>query len=120
MTGQNSGSADDKRAAMKAIGDYANGLVIVAVGTLALSTSLLGTAYAGRSIWTLYVGWGSLAGSLVAGLLALGEQISMLAKSDLRPRRAALETMSLIQLALVIIGLAFLGYFAVQNVTVRH
>lgn len=120
MTDHNSGSDDDKRAALKAIGDYTNGLIVLAVGTLALSATLLSNTYAGRSIWTLYAGWASLACSLGIGLLALGQQISMLAESDLRPRRTTLETYSLIQVSLVIGGLVFLGIFAVQNATAHR
>jgi hypothetical protein len=99
------------------IATYATSLLTLATGTIALSATFLGNLYRGQDLWTLLVAWALLAASMVVAFLTLGQGISLLAESDLRPRHGLLEGMGLIHLILVLAGLAFFAVFAVQNST---
>jgi hypothetical protein len=116
---KNQGADEDKRAALSAIGSMGNVLVTVATASLALSATFLGDLYSGQSRPSLWTGWVLLLVSLLLGLLALGQQINMLAESKLLPRGGSLEVLSLLQLLTVLAGLAFLASFAFDNVTAR-
>lgn len=105
---------------MVAISGMTTVLTTVSTATLALSATFLGDLYKGQSLTPLWVGWASLAASLVLGFLVMGQQVSLLAESDLRPRRGALEIYALLQLLAMLIGLAFLASFAVDNVTAEE
>jgi hypothetical protein len=114
----NKGSEEDKRAAHTMIATYVTSLLTLATATITLSATFLQNLYRGQVLWALFVAWGVLAGSMVVAFLTLGQNISLLAESDLRPRRGVLEIVGLIHLLMVIIGLAFFAYFAVKNATI--
>jgi hypothetical protein len=116
---KNQGSDEDKRLALTAISGMGAVLVTVSTATLALSATFLGDLYNGQSRGFLWTGWVLLLVSLLLGLLALGQQINLLAESKLNPRGGLLEYLSLFQLLTVLAGLAFLASFAFDNVTAQ-
>ncbi|WAZ20187.1 hypothetical protein STRCI_001286 [Streptomyces cinnabarinus] len=115
----NTGEPEDKRAALNTIGTLTNSLITLATGTLALTVALLKSIYGeGDWEWAMWTGWGLLAGSVLLGFVVLGQQISLLAESDLKPRGGLLEWLGLIHLLTVTAGLVLLAIFAQQNVGV--
>ena len=114
----NTGEKEDKKAALTMIGTYATSLLTLATATIALSATFLKNLYQGRDLWALWAAWALLAVSMCAALITLGQNISLLAESDLRPRRGLLEILGLVHLVLVLAGLAFFAFFAVQNSSV--
>src|SRR5262249_40939471 len=113
----NTGGKDDKRAALATIATYTNSLLTLATATIALSATFLKDLYHGQVLWAVLVAWGLLAASMIIAFLALGQNITLFAESDLRPRRGLLEILGLVHLTLVLAGLAFFAFFAVQNST---
>jgi hypothetical protein len=113
----NTGDKDDKRAALTMVATYATSLLTLATATIALSATFIKDLYQGQDLWALLMAWGLLAASMVAAFLTLGQNISLLAESDLRPRRGLIEILGLVHLILVLAGLAFFAFFAVQNAT---
>jgi hypothetical protein len=99
------------------IGTYTTSLLSIATATIALSATFLKNLYEGQFLWALWVAWGLLAASMVAAFITLGQNIGLLAESDLRPRRGLLEILGFVHLVLVLAGLAFFAFFAVQNST---
>ncbi|MBT2491386.1 hypothetical protein J7E96_23250 [Streptomyces sp. ISL-96] len=116
--GHNTGIAEDKRAALNSIGTLTNSLITLATGTLALTVALLKNIYGDHLVWAMWLGWGLLAASIFIGVVVLGQQISLLAESALKPRGGLLEWLGLIHLIFVVAGLVFLGFFAAANVEV--
>ena len=111
----NTGGEEDKRAAHTMIATFVTSLLTLATATITLSATFLQNLYRGQFLWALLVAWGLLAASMLAAFLTLGENISLLAESKLRPRHGRLEGLGLIHFLLVILGLVFFGFFAVTN-----
>ncbi|MFB7373188.1 hypothetical protein ACFC0D_25450 [Streptomyces sp. NPDC056222] len=117
---RNTGSPDDKRAAMLAIISMTTVVSTVSTATLAISATFLGDLYQGQSLTALWVGWALLGVSLILGFLVMGQQVNLLAESDLRPRGGTLEVYAFLQLITVLAGFGFLAAFAVDNVTAEE
>ena len=92
----NTGDKDDKRAALTMVATYATSLLTLATATIALSATFIKDLYQGQDLWALLMAWGLLAASMVAAFLTLGQNISLLAESDLRPRRGLIEILGLV------------------------
>lgn len=116
QSGHNSGTAEDKRAALASIGIFATSLLTLATAILALSATFLKDLYHGQALGLLIASWIFLTASLVAGTVTLGQQISLLAESDLRPRRSIIELYGLVHFILVLVGLVLFVIFAGINV----
>jgi hypothetical protein len=116
----NTGSEDDRRKALDSVYDYNKTLITLATGTLALSATFLAKdLYYGEGQSWLVWSWGLLGLSILFGLVGLGAYVSQYAESDIRPRHSLLEYLSLVQVLGLLVGLGFLGIFAIQNAKAR-
>jgi hypothetical protein len=97
--------------------EFSKLLVTLATGSIVLSATFLEKFYRGHDRWELIASWTSFGVSVFVGLLVFGQYISQLEAENLKVRRGPLEVLSLIQMATLLAGMAFLALFAVTNVT---
>ena len=108
---------DSQRAALDAIVSYMKLETTLAAGAVVLSATFAQHLYRGHSIWSLVVAWSLLGLSIFFGFLVHGEYITHLAESNVALRRGErMEWWALLQTLCLLVGFAFLAFFAVTNV----
>lgn len=112
----NQGCESDRREAMKAANELSKLIITLSTGSFVVSATFLEKFYNGHDLALLIVSWALIGGSTLLGLLAIGNYVSQLAESDLRPRTTMTEWFALGQWVFFLIGIVLFGIFVVQNV----
>jgi hypothetical protein len=101
--------------AIDSIYDYTKVLITLATGTIALSATLLTRQTLQYEGW-LELAWIGLGISMLAGLWAMGQYITMYLDGNVVKEKIPRASNG-IQLVALIAGIAFLAAFALQNIS---
>jgi uncharacterized membrane protein len=113
----NTGSEDDRRSALRAIADLTKIQMSLSTGAILVSATFLNDFYNDKGLPLLMVSWLLFVISIVFGFFALGQYISQLAESEIKPRRSALEWLNLAQWVGLAAALVLFAIFVILNVT---
>jgi hypothetical protein len=117
VSGYNTGSADDRRAALDATFQFTQALIAIATGTVVFSATFLDRIFTGSFRGLLIAAWLVLGLSVVFGVLAFGAYVSKLAESNFVVRRTDVELFNLLQLIALCAGVGLFALFAVRGIT---
>ena len=113
----NTGSEQDRRAALQAIADWTRIVTSLSAGSIMLSATFLQQFYQGEAFWLLVSSWELFGLSVFVGLIGMGQRISQLAESDFRVRGGTLENLGLIQSGAFLAAVITFFLFALQNIS---